>query len=72
MLKRRQKVTQGSGLIEKTPMRCADCRESLKTAVKTPLGSTLKKVIITGKATLEKSRTPSPEEKNSDHPEASK
>ncbi len=73
MLKRRQKVVQGAGLTEKTPMRCPDCGEVSKTVVKTPLGSTLKKVIITGTPTLEKSGQHQPkEETQTDQPEAGK
>ncbi len=72
MLKRSQKLIQGSGLTGKIPLRCPDCGESLKTVVKTPLGSTLKKVIVTGKPTLEKPGTPSPEGRPPDHPETGK
>ena len=72
MLKRRQKAIQGSGLTEKTPMRCPDCGESLKTVVKTPLGSTLKKVIITGIPTLKKPGATSSDEENLAGPEAGK
>jgi predicted transcriptional regulator len=72
MLKRSQKLIQGSGLTGKIPLRCPDCGESLKTVVKTPLGSTLKKVIVTRKPTLEKPGIPSSEGSPPDHPETGK
>ena len=63
MLQRRQKVIKDTGLTGKTPKRCPDCGELLKTVVKIPLDSTFKKVIITAIPTLEKSgTTPSNEE----------
>lgn len=72
MLKRGQKVIQGAGLTEKTPTRCPDCGELLKTVVKTPLGLTLKKVIITKMPTLKKPGATPPDEKNLAGPEAGK
>lgn len=72
MLRRRQKVLQDAGLTDKTPMHCPDCGGFLKMVVKTPLGSTLKKVIIKGKPTLKVPGITLQDQENTTDPEASK
>jgi DNA-directed RNA polymerase subunit RPC12/RpoP len=70
MLKRSQKVLQDTKLSDKTPIHCPDCGGSLGMFVKTPLGSTLKNVIITGQPILKKQEATSKDQENPAGPEA--